>query len=94
MKVDKAPAFDEIDSIPEVRTEDVPAKRKLFEEAVGRPTTLEDDDIVNLIAYSEDDRYPADWVKQMQRMEDGLAPETCNNAEVAQEVGEAVPEHA
>ena len=47
------------------RDDDVPRMRGYFKDLCGRDTTLSDDDIVNIIAASDDDKDPDDWVKDM-----------------------------
>lgn len=74
LKCQKAPAYAEINDIPEVRGEDVPNARRVFIQATGRDTTLSDDDIVNIIAWTCDGYDDEGMVQAMLLVEDGKLP--------------------
>lgn len=74
LKIAKAPNYDDIASIPEIWSQDIPNRRKDYIKAKGVDTTLTDADIVNMIAYAEDDYNPQGWVNAMVQIENGELP--------------------
>jgi hypothetical protein len=60
-----APQFDEVAGIPEVWDDDVPKWRAAYSFRYNRQTSLTDKDIVNLIAYSDDDMDDSDKAEYM-----------------------------
>lgn len=65
MKHDKTEAFDEVNDIPEVHSRDVPRLKEIYRQHTGKAWPLSDEDIVNIIAMSSDDKVDEDWLQDM-----------------------------
>lgn len=68
LRKDKAPAYEEIADIPEI-VDDIKRHRMSYKRLTGKDTELSNEDILNMIAWSDDDKDDGDWVNEMLEME-------------------------
>jgi len=74
MKMKKSLMFDDIADLFKSGDDNVERYKNFYRSTFHRSTSLSDDDIINLVADSQDDDSPEGWAKKMQEIEQAPVP--------------------